>query len=236
MHDFIKMMRQYASPYKPYLAGAVVLSILSAVFNIFSFAVIVPLLNILFKVDDTSYAFIPWETEGLSFKEILVNNAYWFVSDYSAAHGAVTTLLLLCGTMIFFTALKTSCYFGSAAVMIPIRTGIVKDIRNRIYNKILSLPIGFFSQERKGDIIARMSGDVSEVETSITASIEMLIKDPILIVFYFGILVFLSPEMVLVMLTFVPAFVWIMGLIGKQLRRQSLEAQGLWSDTMSQVE
>ncbi len=236
MHDFIKMMRQYASPYKPYLAGAVVLSILSAVFNIFSFAVIVPLLNILFKVDDASYAFIPWETEGLSFKEILVNNAYWFVSDYSAAHGAVTTLLLLCGTMIFFTALKTSCYFGSAAVMIPIRTGIVKDIRNRIYNKILSLPIGFFSQERKGDIIARMSGDVSEVETSITASIEMLIKDPILIVFYFGILVFLSPEMVLVMLTFVPAFVWIMGLIGKQLRRQSLEAQGLWSDTMSQVE
>ncbi len=236
MHDFIKMMRQYASPYKAYLAGAVVLSILSAVFNIFSFAVIVPLLNILFKVDDASYAFIPWETEGLSFKEILVNNAYWFVSDYSAAHGAVTTLLLLCGTMIFFTALKTSCYFGSAAVMIPIRTGIVKDIRNRIYNKILSLPIGFFSQERKGDIIARMSGDVSEVETSITASIEMLIKDPILIVFYFGILVFLSPEMVLVMLTFVPAFVWIMGLIGKQLRRQSLEAQGLWSDTMSQVE
>ena len=236
MHDFIKMMRQYASPYKPYLAGAVILSILSAVFNIFSFAVIVPLLNILFKVDDASYAFIPWETEGLSFKEILVNNAYWFVSDYSAAHGAVTTLLLLCGTMIFFTALKTSCYFGSAAVMIPIRTGIVKDIRNRIYNKILSLPIGFFSQERKGDIIARMSGDVSEVETSITASIEMLIKDPILIVFYFGILVFLSPEMVLVMLTFVPAFVWIMGLIGKQLRRQSLEAQGLWSDTMSQVE
>ena len=236
MHDFIKMMRQYASPYKPYLAGAVVLSILSAVFNIFSFAVIVPLLNILFKVDDAQYAFIPWGTEGMTFKDILVNNAYWFVSDYSAAHGAVTTLLLLCGVMVFFTALKTSCYFGSAAVMIPIRTGIVKDIRNRIYNKILSLPIGFFSQERKGDIIARMSGDVSEVETSITASIEMLIKDPILILFYFGILLFLSPEMVLVMLTFVPAFVWIMGLIGKKLRRQSLEAQGLWSDTMAQVE
>ena len=236
MREFIKMMRQYASPYKPYLAGAVLLNILSAIFNIFSFAVIVPLLNILFRLDTAQYAFIPWGTEGYSFKDILVNNAYWLVSDFSAQHGAVTALLLLCAVMIFFTALKTSCYFGSAAVMIPIRTGIVKDIRNRIYNKILNLPIGFFSQERKGDIIARMSGDVNEVETSITASIEMLIKDPILIVLYFGFLVFLSPEMMLVMLTFVPAFVWVMGVIGKQLKRQSLEAQTLWSDTMAQVE
>ena len=236
MHDFIKMMRQYASPYKPYLAGAVVLNILSAIFNIFSFAVIVPLLNILFKLDSVQYSFIPWGTEGMRFKDILVNNAYWLVSDFSAQHGAVTALLLLCAIMILFTALKTSCYFGAAAVMIPIRTGIVKDVRNRIYNKILALPIGFFSQERKGDIIARMSGDVSEVETSITASIEMLIKDPILILFYFGILLFMSPEMMLVILLFVPAFVWIMGVIGKQLKRQSLEAQTLWSDTMSQVE
>ena len=236
MREFIKMMRQYASPYKPYLAGAVLLNILSAIFNIFSFAVIVPLLNILFRLDTAQYEFIPWGTEGYSFKDILVNNAYWLVSDFSAQHGAVTALLLLCAVMIFFTALKTSCYFGSAAVMIPIRTGIVKDIRNRIYNKILNLPIGFFSQERKGDIIARMSGDVNEVETSITASIEMLIKDPILIVLYFGFLVFLSPEMMLVMLTFVPAFVWVMGVIGKQLKRQSLEAQTLWSDTMAQVE
>ena len=236
MRDFLKMMRQYALPYKGYLAGAVVLNILSAIFNIFSFAVIVPLLNILFRLDTAQYTFIPWGTEGYSFKDTLVNNAYWLVSDFSAQHGAVTALLLLCAVMIFFTALKTSCYFGSAAVMIPIRTGIVKDIRNRIYNKILNLPIGFFSQERKGDIIARMSGDVNEVETSITASIEMLIKDPILIVLYFGFLVFLSPEMMLVMLTFVPAFVWVMGVIGKQLKRQSLEAQTLWSDTMAQVE
>ena len=144
MHDFFKMMRQYASPYKGYLAGAVVLNMLSAIFNIFSFAVIVPLLNILFKVDTVEYAFIPWGTEGMKFKDILVNNAYWLVSDFSAAHGAVTALLLLCAVMIFFTALKTSCYFGSAAVMIPIRTGIVKDIRNRIYNKILALPIGLW--------------------------------------------------------------------------------------------
>ena len=236
MRDFIKMMRQYASPYKAHLTGAVILNILSAVFNIFSFAAIVPLLNILFKLDSVQYSFIPWGEEGMRFKDILVNNAYWFVSDFSARHGAVTALLLLCGVMILFTALKTSCYFGSAAVMIPIRTGIVKDVRNRIYNKILSLPIGFFSQERKGDIIARMSGDVAEVETSITASIEMLIKDPILILFYFGFLLFMSPEMMLVILIFVPAFVWVMGIIGKQLKRQSLEAQSLWSDTMSQVE
>ena len=236
MREFIKMMRQYASPYNKYLGGAVILNILSAVFNIFSFAVIVPILNILFKLDGTQYSFIPWGTEGYKFKDILVNNAYWAVSDFSSAHGAITTLFLLSAAMIVFTALKTTCYFGSSAVMIPIRTGIVKDIRNRIYNKILSLPIGFFSQERKGDIIARMSGDVSEVESSITASIEMMIKDPILILFYFGWLIFMSPEMMLIILVFVPAFVWVMGVIGKQLKRRSLEAQTLWSDTMSQVE
>ena len=236
MKEFIQMMRQYASPYQRYLGGAVLLNILSAVFNIFSFAVIIPLLNILFRLDTTRYEFIPWGSDGFSFKDILVNNAYWWVSDFTEVHGAVTTLLLLCAVMIFFTALKTSCYFGSTAVMIPIRNGIVKDIRNRIYNKILSLPIGFFSQERKGDIIARMSGDVGEVEASITSSIEMLIKDPILILFYFGVLLFTSPEMVLIIIVFVPAFIWIMGVIGKQLKRQSLEAQTLWSDTMSQVE
>ena len=235
MREFLKMMRQYASPYKKYLAGAVVLNLLSAVFNIFSFAVIVPLLNILFKVDDTVYQFIPWGSPG-KFKDILMNNFYWAVSSYSAAHGVLVTLLLLCAVMIVFTALKTSCYFGSSAVMIPIRTGIVKDMRNRIYNKLLSLPIGFFSEERKGDIIARMSGDVQEVESSITASIDILIKDPILILVYFGILIFLSPEMMLFTILFVPVFVWIMGVIGKQLKRKSLEAQTLWSDTMSQVE
>lgn len=236
MRDFVKMMRQYASPYKGYLAGAVVLNMLSAIFNIFSFAVIIPLLNILFKVNDKVYEFIPWGAEGHSFKDLVINNFYYFVSSFSAQHGVMTALLLLCGIMVVFTALKTSCYFGSNAVMIPIRTGIVKDIRNRLYNKILALPIGFFSEERKGDIIARMSGDVAEVETSITSSIAMLIKDPILILFYFGVLVWISPEMMLFTILFVPGFVWIMGVIGKQLRRRSLEAQTLWSDTMSQVE
>ena len=236
MREFFKMMRLYASPYKIYMVGAVLLNLLSAVFNVFSFAIIIPLLNILFKIDTNVYEFIPWGTEGYSFKELLMNNSYAWVSSYTDVHGAVNTLLALCAVMIVFTVLKTSCYFGSSAVMIPIRTGIVKDIRNRIYNKILALPIGFFSEERKGDIIARMSGDVNEVETSITSSIDMLIKDPILILVYFGILLFTSAEMMLFVAIFVPAFVWIMGVVGKQLKRKSLEAQRYWSDTMSQVE
>ena len=236
MKEFIRMMRQYASPYKGYLGGAVVLNILSAIFNVFSFAVIIPILNILFKLDTTQYAFIPWGTPGEGFKDILVNNAYFYVQTFALQHGAINTLLLLCAVMALMTILKTSCYFGASAVMIPIRTGIVKDIRGRIYRKILALPIGFFSQERKGDIIARMSGDVAEVEASITASIEMLIKDPILILIYFAILTYVSPEMMVFTIVFVPPFVWVMGVIGKQLKRQSVEAQTLWSDTMSQVE
>jgi ATP-binding cassette subfamily B protein/subfamily B ATP-binding cassette protein MsbA len=235
MRDFLKLMRQYASPYKGYLAGAVVLNILSAVFNIFSFAVLVPLLNILFKVDDTIYEFIPWET-AMAFKDKVINNFYFYVSDFAATHGAINTLFLLAAVMILFTALKTSCYFGSNAVMIPISTGIVKEIRCRIYDKILSLPIGFFTEERKGDIIARITGDVSEVENSIIASLSMLIKDPILIVIYFGFLTWMSPEMMIFTIVFAPAFIWVMGIIGKQLKRSSLEAQSLWSDTMSQVD
>ena len=235
MRDFLKLMRQYASPYKGYLAGSVVLNILSAVFNIFSFAILVPLLNILFKVDNTVYEFIPWDSE-LGFKDKVINNFYFYVSDFAGTYGAVNTLFMLAGVMILFTALKTSCYFGANAVMIPISTGIVKEIRCRIYDKILSLPIGFFTEERKGDIIARITGDVSEVENSIIASLAMLIKDPLLIIIYFGFLTWISPEMMVFTIVFAPAFVWVMGLIGKQLKRSSLEAQALWSDTMSQVD
>ena len=235
MKDFLKLMRQYASPYKGHLAGAVVLNILSAVFNIFSFAVLVPLLDILFKVKETVYEFIPWDTK-MDFQEKLFNNLYYYVSAFTAVHGASFTLFMLAGVMIVFTAFKTSCYFGANAIMIPISTGIVKEIRCRIYNKILSLPIGFFTEERKGDIIARITGDVSEVENSIIASLSMLIKDPILIVIYFAFLTWLSPEMMLFTIVFAPTFVWVMGLIGKKLKRSSLEAQALWSDTMSQVD
>ncbi|MBR5385810.1 MAG: ABC transporter ATP-binding protein, partial [Bacteroidales bacterium] len=236
MKEFFRIMRRYASPYKHYLGGAVIMNILSAVFNVFSFSLIVPILNILFKINDATYTFIEWSDEAFSMKDKVLNNAYWFVSSCMNEYGAVTTLMMLCLIMVILTAIKTSCYFGSSAVMIPIRTGIVKDIRMQLYGKILQLPIGFFSEERKGDIIARISGDVNEVETSVTASIDMLIKDPILILFYFVTLIVISPEMTLFTILFVPGFVWIMGVIGKQLKRRSLEAQALWSDTMAQVE
>ncbi len=236
MRDFFKMMRRYATPYAPHLAGAILLNIFSGIFNVFSFTIIIPMLNILFNLDSKTYEFIAWNTPGMSTKDIIINNAYWGVYDYMTDHGAIGALFLLAGLFAGLTLIKTSCYFGSSAVMIPIRTGIVKDIRMEIYRKILSLPIGFFSEERKGDIMARISGDVGEVENSITSSIEMLIKDPILILIYFSTFIYISPELTLFVVLFVPGFVYIMGVIGRQLRRQSLEAQSLWSDTMSQIE
>ncbi|MCR5003430.1 MAG: ABC transporter ATP-binding protein/permease [Bacteroidales bacterium] len=235
MKEFWQMMLKYVGPYKRFLGESVILNILSAVFNIFSFSLVIPMLNLLFNLNQTVYEFIPWEAEG-DFKEKLINNAYWYVSNFMTEHGASMTLMVLCGFLGLTTLLKTSCYFGSSAVMIPIRTGIVKDIRNKIYRKILALPIGFFSQEKKGDIIARMTGDVQEVETSITSSIDVLIKNPILIIFYFAVLVYTSWELTLFTILFVPFMAWLMGVIGKQLKKKSLDAQLLWSDTMSQVE
>jgi len=228
------MLRRYVSPYKKYLGGSVLMNVLSAVFNIFSFALIIPVLKIIFQIEDKTYAFIPWGSG--DFKETLVNNFYWYVSQYMEVHGPVTTLLALSGVLILMTALKTSCYFGSTAVMVPLRTGIVKDMRMEIYDKILALPLGFFSQERKGDIIARMSGDVSEVENSIAGSLDMIIKNPILIIFYLGTLIFISWKLTLFVLVFAPLMMWLMGVIGRNLKKQSTEAQALWSDTMSQVE
>lgn len=229
------MIRRFAAPYKGYIAGSIVLNILSAVFNIFSFSFIIPMLNILFNEDQTQYSFIPWDSVG-SFKDILINNAYWYVSAFMTAHGPIKTLIVIAALLGITTAIKTACYFGSSGVMVPIRTGIVKDIRQKIYDKILSLPIGYFSQERKGDILARISGDVGEVETSITSSIDLLIKDPILIIIYFAALLYISPDLTLFTILFVPAFVWVMSIIGKRLKRNSLEAQQLWSDTFSQIE
>jgi ATP-binding cassette subfamily B protein/subfamily B ATP-binding cassette protein MsbA len=234
MKAFWSMIRRYVSPYKKYLAGSVLMNILSAVFNIFSFTLIIPVLKIIFQMEENTYSFIPWGTG--DFKETLVNNFYWFVSSYMGSHGPVVTLLVLAGVLILMTALKTSCYFGSTAVMVPLRTGIVKDMRLQIYDKILSLPLGFFSQERKGDIIARMSGDVQEVENSITGSLEMILKNPILIIFYIGTLVFISWKLTLFVLVFAPLMMWLMGVIGRNLKKRSTEAQALWSDTMSMVE
>lgn len=229
------MLVRYASPYAKYVGGSVLMNILSAVFNIFSFTLIIPILNIVFQLEEKTYEFIPWDA-AVSFKEKIINNGYWFVGQYMADHGAVATLFTLAAFMIVMTLLKTSCYFGSTAVLVPMRTGILKDLRMQIYNKILALPLGFFSQERKGDIIARMSGDVQEVEYSITSSIEMLIKNPILIIFYVGTLIFISWKLTLFVLVFAPVMIWLMGVIGRNLKKRSTEAQALWSDVMSQVE
>ncbi len=236
MKEFMALLRRYVAPYRKYLGGSVLLNILSAVLNIFSFTLIIPILKILFNVDGKVYEFIPWETADVSTKAKLLNNGYYYVGQFMGEHGVSVTLLLLCLFLCVMTVLKTASYFGSSAVMVPIRTGIVKDLRMEIYRKILSLPLGFFSEERKGDIIARISGDVQEVETSITASLDMLIKNPILIVFYFTTLILISWKLTLFTILFAPLMLWIMGLIGRRLKAQSLEAQQLWSDTMSQVE
>ena len=235
MRQFFNMLRRYARPYLKYAGGSVLMNVLSAVFNIFSFTLLIPLLQILFAINDKVYYFIPWDTD-MSFKEKAINNAYWWVGQFMADHGAIKTLLILAGFMIIMTALKTACYFGSTAVMVPMRTGLAKDLRMQLYNKILALPLGFFSQERKGDIIARMSGDVTEVENSISGSIDMLIKNPILIVFYVGTLIFISWQLTLFVMIFAPIMIWLMGIIGRNLKKRSTEAQSLWSDTMSQVE
>ncbi|MBS7289373.1 MAG: ABC transporter ATP-binding protein [Bacteroidales bacterium] len=236
MKDFWKMIKRYVAPYKKYLGESVLMNVLSAVFNIFSFTLIIPILKILFNLDSSVYSFIAWNDASASFKDKVLNNLYWFVSQSIIDFGAGTVLLVLCLILSFMTLLKTACYFGSSAVMIPLRTGIVKDLRMQVYDKVLTLPLGFFSQEKKGDIIARISGDVSEVENSITSTLDMLIKNPILIVFYFGTLIFISWQLTLFTILFAPVMLWIMGRIGRRLKERSLEAQVLWSDTMSQVE
>lgn len=235
MKDFGKVLRRYIGPYRGYLGGSVVLNILSAVFNIFSFTLLIPILRILFGIDTSSYSFIPWDAD-VAFKEKALGNLYFYVTEAIGNWGPGRVLLALCLVLCFFTLLKTACYFGSSAVMVPIRTGVVKNMRKELYDKILNLPLGYFSRERKGDIIARMSGDVQEVETSLASSLDMLIKNPILIVFYLGTLLFVSWQLTLFVLVFAPLMMWLMGVIGRKLRRQSSEAQALWSDTMSQVE
>ncbi len=236
MKDFRRILKRYVRPYRGYLGGSVVLNILSAIFNVFSFSLLIPILQILFNVSEMQYQFIPWDSASEGLKDIAINNLYWFVTVAMGKWGAPAVLLSLCLVLSFFTAVKTACYFGAAAVMVPIRTGVVKDLRMELYDKILSLPMGYFSQERKGDIIARISGDVQEVETSITGALDMLVKNPILILFYIATLIVISWQLTVFVLVFAPLMMWLMGLIGRQLRRKSSEAQALWSDTMSQVE
>lgn len=228
-------MVRYAAPYKGYLVGSVLINMLSAVFNIFSFSLLIPILQILFKVGGNQvYEFTAW-TMPMSFDQ-MINNIYYYVSIAIENNGASKVLLMLCLIFCGITLVKTACYFGAAAAIMPMRTGITRDIRKQIYGKIIRLPISFFSQERKGDIIARMSGDVSEVENSITSTLDMLLKNPILIIFYMGWLFFMSWKLTLFTILFAPAMIWVMSIIGRKLRARSLEAQGMWSDMMSQVD
>ena len=234
MKAFWRVLKRFAAPYKKYLGGSLILNLLSAVFNIFSFALLIPILNILFKMDQTVYEYMPWS--GMPTKEQLMNNFYYGVSTMIDKWGSSTALLLLGLIFALMTLLKTSCYFASSAVMIPLRTGIVRDIRVMVYNKLLSLPMGYYSKQKKGDIIARMSGDVNEIEVSIVSSLDMLIKNPILIICYFTALIYLSWELTLFTVTVVPLMAWGMSAIGKKLKRQSLEAQDKWSETMAQLD
>ena len=236
MKEFLQLLRRFVPPYKKYLVWALFLNLLSAFLNIFSFSLIIPILQILFKMDTKVYEFVGWDTAGMGLKDIVVNNFYYGVSQLIAAQGASLTLLILGVFLAVMTLFKTLAYFASSAVMIPLRTGVVRDIRRQVYNKVLRLPLAFFSEERKGDIIARMSGDVTEVETSVTSSLDMLIKNPILIIVYFATLIAVSWQLTLFTLLVVPVMGWIMGTVGKKLKRQSLDAQSKWSDTMSQLE
>lgn len=236
MKDFLQVLRRFVPPYKKFLTWAVVLNILSAMLNVFSFTLIVPILQILFKMEDAQmYEFMPWDSAA-GFVDVARNNFYYYISHLIEVNGPSLTLLLLGVFLAIMTLFKTGCYFGSSAVMIPLRTGIVRDIRVMLYKKVTQLPLSFFSEERKGDIIARMSGDVNEVETSVTSSLDMLIKNPILIVIYFVTLITISWQLTLFTLLVVPGLGWAMGTIGKKLKRKSLYAQSKWSETMTQME
>ena len=236
MREFLQVLRRFVPPYKRYLALSVFFNILSVVLNIFSFAALIPILQIIFKTGDADAAttLMPWDWSHA--QDVLMNNMNYYVNGMIADIGPTTTLLLIGLFLAFMTMLKTGAYFLSSATIIPIRTGVVRDIRNQLYRKITSQSLGFFSEERKGDIIARMSGDVQEIENSIMSSLDMLFKNPILIIGYFAMLLFISWQLTLFTLLIVPVMGWFMGFVGRKLKRKSIKAQALWSDTMSQVE
>ena len=232
MRDFFKILRVYVAPYKKNLFWSVILTIFSAIFNIFSFALIIPILEILFGMKTWEGEFMPWDGPG-DLKDIAMNNMYYYVTELINTVGGSTTLLYLGLFMLFITVLKTACYFGSSAVMVPLRSGIIRDIRIQVYNKLMGLPLRFFSHQKKGDLIARMTGDVSIIESSITSSLEMLIKNPLLIIFYFGTLIYTSWQLALFTISVVPLMAWVMSAIGKKLKARSLEAQSRWSEILS---
>ncbi len=236
MKEFLRVLRRFVPPYKRYLVLSVIFNILSAILNIFSFAALIPMLQILFKTEDALKAvdLMPWDWNNI--KEVVSNNMSYYMQELIIEYSATTTLFIIGLFLAFMTFLKTGAYFLSSATITPIRTGVVRDIRNQLYQKITSLSLGFFSEERKGDIIARMSGDVQEIENSIMSSLDMLFKNPILIIVYFTTLIIISWQLTMFTIIFVPIFGWFMGFVGRKLKANSVKAQAMWSDTMSQVE
>jgi len=235
MKEFFQILRRFVPPYKKFLILNILSNVLSAILNIFSFSLIIPILQILFKLSDQVYKFIPWDAD-MSMKKIALNNFYYYVTDLIKTYGPSKTLLILGLFLSIMTFMKTGTYILTFATIIPIRTGVVRDIRGQFYKKLLNLPLSFYSEERKGDIMARMSGDVQEIETSIMSSLDMIFKNPILIIMYFGTLLAISWELTLFTIAVLPGMGWLMGTIGKKLKKKSLIAQSQWSDMMSQME
>jgi subfamily B ATP-binding cassette protein MsbA len=228
-------MDRYLRPYRKYLVWSVLLNFVSQWLNVFSFVVLIPILNILFKIDKTAYEFKEWTWNTLN-KDLIVNNAYAWVQELINEHGAFLTLVIMGVALIVMTGLKTAGYFASSAIMVPLRTGVVRDIRTEVYNKVLKLPLSFFSEERKGDIIARMSADVQTVETSITNSVDMLIRQPIAILVCFVTLFAVSWQMTLFVIVVAPVAGWFMGVVGRKLKRQSATVQREWGGIIAQLD
>lgn len=235
LKQFFSIMARYLRPYRKYLAWSVVLNFVSQWMNVFSFMVLIPILNILFKIDKQVYEYQPVDWHHIH-KDVLVNNAYAWIQELITSHGAFLTLVYMGVALMVMTGLKTFGYFVSSAVMVPLRTGVVRDIRIEVYEKVLKLPLSFFSEERKGDIIARMSADVQVVENSITSSIDMLIRQPIAIIVCFFTLFTVSWQLTVFVIVVAPLAGWIMGAVSRKLKSQSSAVQGQWGDIIAQLD
>lgn len=234
MKDFFKILRRFVAPYKKYIALNIIFNILAAFLTLFSFAIIVPILEMLFEIKQVTYSFMPWGSE--SAKDVIVNNFYYYTQEILSQYGASFTLAMLAVALVFMTLLKTGATYLSSYFIIPLRSGVVRDLRNSVYDKIVSLPIAFFTSERKGDVIARMSGDVTEVENSIMASLDMMFKNPVMIIVCLAMMITVSWQLTLFVLVLLPIAGYVMGKVGKRLKRKSLEGQNQVGLIMSFLE
>lgn len=234
MKDFWNLLRRFVPPYKKYLALNILFNILAAILTLFSFALIVPILEMLFGISEGHYEYMAMGAAGI--KEVAVNNFYYYTQESILRLGQSRTLALLAAALVVMTALKTGATYMSAYFIIPLRSGIVRDIRNYLYDKITRLPISFFTTERKGDIMARMSGDVAEIENSIMASLDMMFKNPVMIIVCITAMIVISWQLTVFVFLLLPIAGTVMGNVGKKLKRKSLEGQTQWGVLMSNIE